>query len=211
MSGNLPAFLSDEQKDRLRAYEKLLWEKNTRVNLIARTTDPGTIRERHILHSLILAQRPFPPGCTVVDFGTGGGLPGIPLAIAFPDVQFVLVDSTGKKIDAVADMAAQLGMTNVSAWWGRAEAMPGDAHYAVSRATAPLVDLWRWFSRVRVALDDGPVSAWEPGLICLKGGDLREELAKLRGREPHLRVTVEPIGAAGDFFEGKAVVHVRSR
>jgi 16S rRNA (guanine527-N7)-methyltransferase len=194
----------------LERYERLLLEKNAVVNLIARTTDPAEVRVRHIEHSLYIARRAFPAGARVVDFGTGGGLPGIPLAILFPDTEFFLVDSTRKKIQAVTEMVDALGLENVHAWWGRAEEWDGKAHYAVSRATASLADLWRWYSRVRVAWTEPDTGAWEPGLVCLKGGDLREEISRVARQRPDLRVVIEPIdqSAKGEIFEGKVLVHV---
>ena len=100
-----------EQRDQLAEYERLLLDWNARVNLISRTTDSAVVFERHILHSLALAEHSFPDDCAVADFGTGGGLPGVPLAIRFPAVTFHLVDSTLKKLRAIEDMASQLRLT----------------------------------------------------------------------------------------------------
>src|SRR5690606_41790758 len=106
--------------------------------------------ERHILHSLSLTFRKFPAGSTVVDWGTGGGLPAVPLAIVFSDVRIHAVDSVRKKVQAVRTMARRLGLENLDTWHGRAEAYPGDADFSVSRATASLSVLWSWHARVAV-------------------------------------------------------------
>ena len=148
------------------------------MNLVAPKTVPEA-EERHLIHSLALARKGFPARATVVDFGTGGGLPAVPLAIRFPDVQFVAVDAVRKKTEAVRLFARRLGLDNLGVWNGRAEEWDGTAHYAVSRATAPLTDLWGWFDRARQSLDTVPDDAWTPGLIALKGGDLGPEVEGL--------------------------------
>jgi 16S rRNA (guanine527-N7)-methyltransferase len=207
MTGSESRYLiTPDRIELLDRYAGLLLETNARVNLIARTTDAADVPVRHLAHSLTLARRGFPAGCTVVDFGTGGGLPGLPLAIAFPDVRFVLLDSTRKKVDAVADMARTLGLDNVTTYWGRAEAWDGAAHYAVSRATAPLRDLWRWFWRARQPVEIGP-DDWAPGLLALKGGDLSPELRSLpRTARAQLHDLFEMTGETA--FREKVLVHV---
>ncbi len=167
--------MTAEQEALLRRFEVLLLEFNQRINLISRE-DEDAVYEHHILHCLSLTRHTFPSGSVVVDWGTGGGLPAIPLAIAFPDVLIVAVDAVGKKVQAVRAMARRLGLDNVVAWHGRAEAFDGRADYSVSRATAPLADLWAWHARVAVpskqCLDAG---LWRRGVMCLKGGDLVDE------------------------------------
>ncbi|MEM8557021.1 MAG: 16S rRNA (guanine(527)-N(7))-methyltransferase RsmG [Bacteroidota bacterium] len=200
-----------EQRAQLAEYERLLLDWNARVNLISRSTDPAVVFERHMLHSLALAERAFPDGCTVADFGTGGGLPGIPLAIRFPMVTFHLVDSTLKKLRAIEDMASQLGLSNVHVHHTRAEKWKGQAHYAVSRATAPLDALWRWYERSHIALDT-PLGEdnWVPGLLCLKGGDLRDEIGVLTKRRPQLRIERTPLQSllGPAYFAEKVRLHV---
>jgi len=198
-----------EDVARLDAYAALLLETNAHVNLIARSTDPAEVPVRHLAHSLTIARRPFPAGCCVVDFGTGGGLPGIPLAILRPDIEFVLIDSTRKKVTAVADMARTLGLANVTTHWGRAEAWDGKAHYAVSRATAPLRDLWRWFNRVRAPIEAAPED-WVPGLLALKGGDLSDEIRVLQKVRPASHVETHDLAAmtGEEMLAGKVLVHV---
>ncbi|MEL6443676.1 MAG: 16S rRNA (guanine(527)-N(7))-methyltransferase RsmG [Bacteroidota bacterium] len=200
-----------EQRDQLAEYERLLLDWNARVNLISRTTDSAVVFERHILHSLALAEHSFPDDCAVADFGTGGGLPGVPLAIRFPAVTFHLVDSTLKKLRAIEDMASQLRLTNVHVHHTRAEKWRWRAHYAVSRATAPLDALWRWYERSRIVLDvPFGENDWMPGLLCLKGGDLRDEIAVLAKRRPMLCIEETPLkpllGPA--YFDEKVRLHV---
>lgn len=204
-----PISLTDRQLELLDRYAHELARMTRRVNLIA----PSTIRqieERHIAHSLTIAQRAFPSGSTVVDWGSGGGLPAIPLAVAFPNVQFVAVDAVGKKTEAIRLFARRLELTNVSVWNGRAEAYDGPApHYAVSRATAPLADLWGWFAACRQPVAVVPESTWAPGLICLKGGDLADETAALHDAFPGLTVeTLELAEALGSDWSDKVLLHV---
>ena len=125
-----------------------------------------------------------------MDIGTGGGFPGIPLAILFPKVQFTLVDSIGKKIKVVEDVIAQLELKNAVAICERAEKVEGKFDYVVSRATAPLGDLYKWS---RIKIDPVQKNAIPNGIICLKGGDLTEEIKPFRGRTEMVSIS--------DFFE----------
>ena len=204
--------LSPKQREQLLAFERLLLGFNRKVNLVSRETE-ALFEERHTLHSLALAWRQFPPGSGVVDWGTGGGLPLIPLAICFPDVMFYGVDAVEKKLNAVHTMARRLGLDNVRTWHGRAETWPGQADYAVSRATAPLVNLWHWSIRSVVSAAPRPESAadaWTSELIVLKGGDLREEIEALEAVYSGLTVTRYPIRLIFKraYFEGKYIVCV---
>ena len=203
MTGPHPA-LSPAQRATLDAYVGELARINRRVNLVARGATRADL-EGHVRHCLALAERSFPDGAVVVDWGTGGGLPALPLAVVFPAVRFVAVDAVGKKTEAVRLFARRLGVENVEVWNGRAEAYDGPApHYAVSRATAPLADLWAWFDRARAPLPGGATpEAWAPGLVCLKGGDLTDEVAALRAAFPETAVDVRDLGGAA-----KALVHV---
>jgi len=193
----------------LAAFARELGQIGRRVNLVSPATLPE-IEERHVLHSLALARRAFPDGATVIDLGTGGGLPAVPLAIRFPGIRVIAIDAVSKKIEAVRLFARRLGLTNLDVWAGRAEQWPGEAHYAVSRATAPLADLWGWFSRVQVPLADVPEGCWTPGLVCLKGGDLTDEIAALHAAFFGLVVEQEPLGPllGQPYFEGKYLVTV---
>ena len=155
--------------------EALYTEWNEKINVISRK-DIDTLYERHVLHSLaIAAMCNFDAGAQVVDIGTGGGFPGIPLAIFFPEVEFMLSDSIGKKIKVVQEVADAIGLKNVTAVHTRVEEIKSRKFdYAVSRAVAPLGDLWRWVNGMIVP---GQKSDEFPnGLICLKGGDLAAEI-----------------------------------
>ncbi len=155
--------------------EGLYKEWNEKINVISRK-DIDALYEKHVLHSLAIAALcSFDNGTEVVDIGTGGGFPGIPLAIFFPKVKFLLVDSIGKKIKVVQEVADAIGLKNVTAIQGRVEEIKGRTFdYAVSRAVAPLGDLWKWINPL---IRPGQKSDEFPnGLICLKGGDLTKEI-----------------------------------
>ena len=177
---------------------------NEKINVISRK-DIDELYERHVLHSLAIAAiNNFHDGAQVVDIGTGGGFPGIPLAIFFPNVEFLLSDSIGKKIKVVQGVAEAVGLKNVTAVHSRVEEIKGRTFvFAVSRAVAPLGALWRWTSHMikkGKAADDYP-----NGLICLKGGDLKKEIAdsKLNARSISVsEIFPEP------FFDEKFLVYV---
>jgi 16S rRNA (guanine527-N7)-methyltransferase len=176
--------ISVTQQDQLRAYAALLLEWNARINLISRK-DQDELWRKHILHSLaVLVHLALPKQGFVTDIGSGGGLPGIPLAIMLPDTQFLLTDSVGKKIRAVAEMAAGLGLTNVVTVHGRVEddvvldRYAGKADLVTARAVTRLEALVRW-SRPLLS------ARGERRLIVWKGGDLKEEITEAR-RNPVL-------------------------
>jgi len=203
--------LPDNQREKLEAFEEQLLRFNRRVNLISSESERH-FRTQHLLHCLTLIARDFPAGSTVVDWGTGGGLPAVPLAICYPDVTVVGVDSVGKKSRAVRTMARRLGLDNCFTWNGRAEEWTGEAHYSVSRATAPLATLWRWHRRVAVEWE-GPLGDddWPPGLLALKGGDLRDEVSDLRREVPNAAVerhSLESLLGRNGFFGEKEIVSV---
>ncbi len=169
------ADFTEDQLDKFRKLEGLYKEWNEKINVISRK-DIDALYEKHVLHSLAIAVLcSFDKGAQVIDIGTGGGFPGIPLAIFFPEVEFMLVDSIGKKIKVVQEVADGVGLKNVTAVHGRVEEIKNRKFdYAVSRAVAPLGDLWKWINPV---LRVGQKSDELPnGLICLKGGDLRNEI-----------------------------------
>ncbi|MEZ4700514.1 MAG: RsmG family class I SAM-dependent methyltransferase [Rhodothermales bacterium] len=202
--------LTADQEAQLTDFAQHLHRFNATHNLVARPASVEQL-ERHIRHCLYLTHRAFPDGATVVDWGTGGGLPAIPLAIAFPNTRFVAVDAVDKKIMAARAMARRLGLANLEAWHGRAEAWPGVTHYSVSRATAPLATLWAWHVRVAETFAPAPEAAcWPPGLIGLKGGDLAGEIEDLVLRFPDARCAVAPLEDLGapSYYEEKVIVQV---
>jgi 16S rRNA (guanine527-N7)-methyltransferase len=175
---------TEKQIDQFRQLESLYKEWNEKINVISRK-DIDALYEKHVLHSLAIAAAcNFHDGAQVVDIGTGGGFPGVPLAIFFPRVEFLLTDSIGKKIKVVQEVSKAIGLNNVQAVHSRVEDVKGKAFdFAVSRAVAPLGDLWQW---IKPALQKGRLSdEFANGLICLKGGDLRKEIAE-SGLRPHL-------------------------
>ncbi|HET8572712.1 MAG TPA: 16S rRNA (guanine(527)-N(7))-methyltransferase RsmG [Edaphocola sp.] len=161
--------LSCDQLSRYAQLEALYRYWNERINIISRK-DLDELYERHVLHSLSIAKIfTIDPETKVVDIGTGGGFPGIPLAIMFPRAQFVLVDSIGKKIKVVREVINALGLTNVKAVQSRAEDLASQKFdLALTRAVAPLNRVSRWAQKI--------LSGQNQGLICLKGGDLNEEI-----------------------------------
>jgi 16S rRNA (guanine527-N7)-methyltransferase len=194
------------QLERLVRYTRLLEEWNTRVNLISRKEDAPVI-VRHVFHSLLICTvHGFRPGEKVLDLGTGGGLPGIPLAILFPETSFLLVDSTGKKIAACKSMARELGLQNVMTLHSRIEELKGLSFDTVlSRQVAPLSELSGYVSTLLKR--DGV-------LICLKGGNLEKEIEDAVSlREKHLgfpaSVELMPIGDISPLFTEKQIVIAR--
>jgi 16S rRNA (guanine527-N7)-methyltransferase len=200
------------QKDQLNALYSLYKEWNEKINVISRK-DIDALYEKHILHSLsIAAIFQFNKGCRIVDLGTGGGFPGIPLAIFFPEVEFLLTDSIGKKLKVVEAVADGIGLTNVKVKHTRTEEIKDQKFdFVVSRAVAPLRELWKWSTPILKAKGQGiPASTEEEtiygGLICLKGGDLTEEI-KNSGLHPYVW-KIEEIFKE-EFFKEKYVLLVK--
>ncbi len=173
------------QRKKLRTYAELLQKYNQQVNLLSRRTTPEGFME-HIQECLALARCQFPAGSVLADWGTGGGLPAIPLAIMFPEVKIHAVDAVQKKILAVRAFKRELDLPNLSPWHGRAEKFSFPIQYSVSRGTAPLCTLWEWHTRVAT-----PKGA----LYCLKGGDLRAEQKALETAHPMVKITLLPVPA----------------
>lgn len=201
----LPYFegFTPTQLGQFAALEELYRQWNARINLISRK-DLDNLFEKHVLHSLsIAAMAGFSPGNTVLDLGTGGGFPGIPLAIFFPEVQFCLVDSMAKKIRAVSEIIRALYLDNAIALHDRVEQIRGrQFDFTVSRATAPLKELWAWS---RPLLKKGNSAALSNGLICLKGGDLDLEISR-SGCRPHIYEIFSIFPR--EYFREKYLLHV---
>lgn len=165
------------QLEQLGALEALYTDWNSKINVISRK-DMDSLYEKHVLHSLsIAAAFEWAPGAEVADLGTGGGFPGIPLAIFFPEVRFHLVDSIGKKIKVVQAVSEALGLKNVTAQHSRIEDIRNRKFdFVVSRAVAPLQNLWQWSKPL--LKKPSATQHRNPGLSCLKGGDLAAEIAE---------------------------------
>jgi 16S rRNA (guanine527-N7)-methyltransferase len=181
---------TSEQIRQLRVLESVYQEWNAQINVISRK-DIGSLYEKHVLHSLsIAAVFQFPPGSHVIDIGTGGGFPGIPLAIFFPETKFQLVDSISKKLKVVDAVADALSLKNICTEHIRAEEIKGRKFdIAISRAVAPLKDLWFW-ARPLLKPQNTETHRTDTlpnasGLICLKGGDLAAEISE-SGTRPRL-------------------------
>lgn len=166
--------LSARQAQQFAALDALYRDWNSKINVISRK-DIDNLYEHHVLHSLAIGKLlPFQPGTTIMDVGTGGGFPGIPLAILFPECQFLLIDSIGKKIKVASEVAAALGLTNVVCKQERVEEEKQKFDFVVSRAVMPLPDLVKL---VRKNISNKHRNAVPNGLVVLKGGDLQSELA----------------------------------
>lgn len=169
--------LTDRQQEQFAALGSLYPEWNAKINVISRK-DIDNLYEHHILHSLAIAKAVmFRAGTSVLDLGTGGGFPGIPLAILFPDSRFRLIDGTGKKIRVAAEIASAIGLTNVEAVQRRGEEEHERFEFVVSRAVMPLPDLVRL---VRKNISSTQKNALPNGLLCLKGGNLEGETIPFR-------------------------------
>lgn len=193
--------LTEEQRTRFAALRELYEDWNAKINVISRK-DIGNLYEHHVLHSLGIAKLiRFKPGTEVMDLGCGGGFPGIPLAILFPEVKFHLVDSIGKKIRVCNEVIAGTGLTNVTTRHCRAEEEKRTFDFVVSRAVMPLTDLMKL---VRKNIHNKQRNALPNGLICLKGGELEAEMAAVRNR---VMVTELKEWFGEEYFETKKVVY----
>ena len=192
--------ITNEQKQQFEKLEKLYTEWNEKINVISRKDMDG-LYEKHILHSLGIAKvMPFADGTKVLDVGTGGGFPGIPLAILFPEVSFTLIDSIGKKIKVVEAVSEELGLKNVTAVHGRAEKLKEKFHFVVSRAVTQMPEFLRW---LKGKFEKEQFNEKHNGVLYLKGGDLAEELAGLRCEIFQLKNYFEE-----EFFDTKKVVYL---
>ena len=193
--------LSDVQILQFQALQGLYEDWNSKINVISRK-DIESLYLRHVLHSLSIAKLiQFKEGSKILDIGTGGGFPGIPLAILFPDVEFHLVDSINKKLNVVNGVAGSLGLVNIKTTHSRAESIQGNYDFIVSRAVTTMPDFVSWVKN-RVAKKS--LHNLRNGILYLKGGDLTEELKLYK------KATLYDLNTyfEEDFFETKKIVHL---
>jgi 16S rRNA (guanine527-N7)-methyltransferase len=197
-------YFPDLDDDQLKQFEKIsevYKDWNQKINVVSRK-DIDEIYIRHVLHSMGIAKiQPFLPGSKVLDVGTGGGFPGIPLAILFPETEFTLVDSIGKKIKVVEDVVEELGLQNVKAINDRVENISGEFDFIVSRAVAVMPSFVHW---VKGKIAKHSLHERKNGILYLKGGDLSEEI------EPYRTVEVFELSDIfeEEFFDTKKVVYL---
>jgi len=194
--------LSPTQQKQFESLYALYAEWNEKINVVSRK-DIDNLYINHVLHSLGIAKiQSFKPGSSILDVGTGGGFPGIPLAILFPETSFHLVDSIGKKITVVSEVAKGVGLKNVKAEQARAEQLKGEYDFIVSRAVTRIKEFYQWIHRKTKAKS---MHEKDNGILYLKGGDLEEELNELK--KPYQLYNLSD-HFKEEFFETKKVVYV---
>lgn len=194
--------LTERQKEQFAALLPLYEDWNSKINVISRK-DMANFYEHHVLHSLAIAKvQPFKTMADILDVGTGGGFPGVPLAIMFPDANFYLIDSIGKKIKVVQDVVAQLDLTNCRAEQIRAEQVEGDFDFIISRAVTTLSEFTGW---VRGKVSDAHYHQLRNGIIYLKGGDLTEVLVPFKKK---VRTWDISDFFEEEYFETKKVIYL---
>lgn len=203
------AFATHEQLQRFEILPTIYSDWNEKINVVSRK-DIENIFERHILHSLAIAKVcHFKPNSEILDVGTGGGFPGIPLAILFPEVNFTLIDSIGKKIRVVNEVKDALGLKNVNAIQMRAEHISGHFDFIVSRAVTQMPEFVEW---VRNKISKIEYHSLDNGILSLKGGDLTQELEPIlqgKGKKPKIKIYDIYNYFPSDFFETKKVVYIK--
>ena len=194
---------TEKQVEQFASLDELYKEWNSKINVISRK-DIDSLYLKHVLHSLsIAAVINFLPDTQIIDVGTGGGFPGVPLAIFFPEVRFHLVDSIAKKLTIIKAVSESIGLTNITTQHIRAEEIKNrQFDFAVSRAVAPVKDLMYW---VNPLIKKTSRNSLVNGLICLKGGDLAQEIS-----ESNVRPRMIPISTIFNepFFEEKFLLHI---
>ncbi|CEN42680.1 Ribosomal RNA small subunit methyltransferase G [Capnocytophaga canis] len=194
--------LTLQQKEQFAALKSVYESWNTKINVISRK-DMDSFYERHVLHSLAIAKvQVFNPSSDIMDVGTGGGFPGIPLAILFPEVNFTLVDSIGKKIKVVKEVAKEIGLENVTAINSRVELIDKKFDFIVSRAVTQMPEFVKW---IKGKVKNDGKHELPNGILYLKGGDLSEELATFTNVQLY---NISDFFTE-DFFETKKVVYLR--
>lgn len=194
--------LTEKQKQQFAMLDELYHDWNSKINVISRK-DIDNLYEHHVLHSLGIAKAlRFKEGTKILDFGCGGGFPGIPLAILFPECQFKLIDGTAKKIRVCNEVSNAIGLKNVVAEQRRGEEEKGLYDFIVSRAVMPLPDLVKI---VRKNVSKKQKNAMPNGIFCLKGGDLQEEIKPFR----HIAESTElSTWFKEEWFKGKSVIYL---
>lgn len=197
--------LTEKQQAQFEAMQPLYAYWNERINVISRK-DMENFYEHHVLHSLGIAKvLSFAPETRIMDVGTGGGFPGIPLAILFPEAKFMLVDSIGKKIKVVEAVCHELKLENVEYRQARAEEVRQQFHFIVSRA---VTDLPRFISWVKSVISGEHFNTLENGILYLKGGDLTEELSQVKWKSSEYELSTY---FAESFFETKKVIYLKKK
>ncbi len=199
--------LTDQQKAQFESLQALYFDWNSKINVISRK-DIESLYEKHVLHSLAIAKFiQFADNTRILDIGTGGGFPGVPLAILFPHASFTLCDSIAKKIKVAEEVSLAIGLTNIDFVIGRAEHLKEEFHFVVSRAVASMEQLYKW---TRTYIAEDCFNSKLNGYLLLKGGDLKEEIKELKQLSGKFHVQTTDLNTYFDteFFETKKLVYI---
>jgi len=199
--------LTDHQTEQFKLLYDLYVDWNSKINVVSRK-DIESLYEKHVLHSLAIAKYiQFEKGTKILDIGTGGGFPGIPLAILFPDTEFTLCDSVAKKIKVAEEISKGIGLNNTDFVVGRVENLKEEFHFILSRAVAPMESLYRW---TQDYIAEDCFNSKLNGYLFLKGGDLKEEIKDLKRLNAKLHVQTADLNTffEGEFFETKQLVYI---
>lgn len=200
--------ITDQQKEQFAALKDLYREWNEKINVVSRK-DIDSLYEKHVLHSLAIAKFiQFKPGTRVLDLGTGGGFPGIPLSIMFPEASFTMIDSIAKKIKVAESVSEALGLQNTDFVIGRVEQLNEPFHFVTARAVAQTEQLYRWTHRYIDIQED--FNSKINGFLFLKGGDLKEEFKAVKDINRKLHIQEIPLTEyfKEEFFETKKLVYI---